>query len=102
MDVITKFTQEDIETREAIGVLVRDKDGRILILDHVKLDFFTVPIGKVKPGQDPIQTMIQEVREELGIHVTGFKELGGCVVNDNYDGVPVKIRTRIFEVLAYE
>lgn len=70
--------------------------------DHVKLDFFTVPIGKVKAGEDPEGVMLQELREELGIEVTEYKAVGACVGNYDYDGAIVRIRTHVFEVLAYE
>ena len=78
MEKITRFTQEDIETRDAIGIVVRDTQGKILIQDHVKLDFFTIPIGKLKSGEDMKAKVSEEMSEEHGIKVQECEKIGSC------------------------
>ena len=55
----------------ATGFLVRN--GKVLLLNHRKLEMWLPFGGHVDPGEDPIETLHREAREETGfeIEITG-------------------------------
>ena len=49
---IKKFNSEDLKDHIGLGAIFLSSDKKkILLLDHVKFNFFTIPIGKVKPEE---------------------------------------------------
>ena len=58
----------------SVSAIIRDKDGRVLLEDHVKNDAFTFPGGKVDPGETPEEAIRRECYEELGIEVVEMNE----------------------------
>jgi 8-oxo-dGTP diphosphatase len=60
------------EVEVAVGVLVRE-DGAFLLTSRppgkVYEGYWEFPGGKVEPGERPEETLIRELREELGIAV---------------------------------
>ena len=69
--------------------------------NHVKYDFWTIPIGKAKHDQNPLDGLREELLEECGILVNSSRNL--AVKNFVYvrDGHDVKLRAHLFEVLDY-
>ena len=49
------------------GFLVRD--GKVLLLRHRKLGMWLPFGGHVDPGEDPVQALLREAREETGFEV---------------------------------
>jgi ADP-ribose pyrophosphatase YjhB (NUDIX family) len=69
-----QYTEEDLQDFQSIGsVIIKDK--KILMMDHVKFNFWTVPIGKVKKDETVEEGLKVEVKEELNIDITKFKLL---------------------------
>ena len=81
----------------ARAVIIRD--GRIAMIHSLKYDYYKFPGGGIEPGEDPVQAMIRETREEAGLVVKPetVKEYGyvhriqrsdmdasECFVQDNY------------------
>ena len=61
---------EDMTNHHSIGCGILDlHKNKILILDHVKFDMLTIPVGKVKHNQTPFEGMCIEVKEETNIDV---------------------------------
>ena len=54
---------------------IHDVGQEILMLDHVKYNFWTIPIGKVEPNQTIEQGLKQEMIEELNITPTRIKKI---------------------------
>ena len=42
------YSEEDLRDHDAIGAVVKDSKGRILVQDHVTYGFWTIPVGKAK------------------------------------------------------
>ena len=41
--------------------------GRVLLIQHAKLGWWLPPGGHLEPGEDPVQAVLREVREEVGL-----------------------------------
>ena len=67
-----QYTPGDLEDFQAIGAIFI-KDKKILMMDHVKFNFWTVPIGKAEKNETPVQALKKEMKEELNIDVFKFK-----------------------------
>jgi 8-oxo-dGTP diphosphatase len=53
--------------RVAAGALIRDPQGRILIVKPSYKDGWDIPGGYVEPGESPAAACQRELREELGL-----------------------------------
>lgn len=73
------MTQDD--TIHLAGAVVRDGEGRVLLLHRVSPSQWEVPGGVVEPGEHPVEAAAREVREELGVgvDVEVEDEIGACV-----------------------
>lgn len=62
--------------------LVKDKDGRVLLQMRTKHDWlgWTLPGGHVEKGENLVQSVIREVKEETGLDIKDLKLVG---VNNN-------------------
>ena len=69
----------------ATGFLIRD--GKVLLLRHRKLDKWLPFGGHVDPGEDPVQALLREAREETGFEV---EIIGGApqIVADGVTALP--------------
>lgn len=45
------YTPEDIVNHHAVAAIIKNAAGEILMQEHVKYGFWTLPVGKVKDGQ---------------------------------------------------
>jgi mutator protein MutT len=61
------------------GCIIKDKDGRILLLHRntPKRTQWEIPGGKIDEGESPEETAVRELEEELGVQVKIDSELGG-------------------------
>lgn len=69
------YTPGDLVDHEGIAAVIRDAQGHILMQDHVKYGFWTIPVGKVEAGQSVYDALVQEVEEECGIRVLAAHQL---------------------------
>jgi ADP-ribose pyrophosphatase YjhB (NUDIX family) len=97
-----KYTPEDLNDHDATSVIIKDDKGRILMQDHIKYDFWTIPAGKVRPGQTIIEGVKEEVFEETNLKVIECKELVSKVYDYDRNGTVVKVNAHIFEILRSE
>jgi ADP-ribose pyrophosphatase YjhB (NUDIX family) len=54
----------------ASAVLIRDRDGRILLVEPAYKDYWELPGGAVEADESPYDAAVREVKEELGLSVT--------------------------------
>src|SRR4051812_49243504 len=55
------------QPRVAAGLLIRDGEGRVVMVRPTYKDGWDIPGGYVEPGERPAQAVEREVREELAI-----------------------------------
>ena len=96
------YNSEDLKDHDATSAIIKDDKGRILIQEHVKYGFWTIPIGKVRPGQAVIDGLKEEVFEETNLKVIDCKELISKVYDYDRNGTVVKVTAHVFEITEYE
>ena len=95
-----KYTSEDMSDHDAVAAVIKNNDVEILMQEHVKYGFWTIPLGKAKNDQSVDEGLKQELFEELDISITRYKEITGR--NYTYtDGRNIKVTAHIFEILSY-
>ena len=72
-------------TVEAAGGVVQGDDGRVLLVHRPRYDDWTLPKGKLDPGESFEQAALREVREETGLECTLGRELATTEYRDNKD-----------------
>jgi ADP-ribose pyrophosphatase YjhB (NUDIX family) len=95
------YNKEDIADHYGVAAVIKDGKGDILIQEHVKYGFWTIPVGKVKSGQNIIDGLKQEILEECGLQVLECKE----IIEKDYfyerNERNVKVASHLFEILKY-
>ena len=96
-----QYTPGDlVPEHDAIAaVIIQDK--KVLMLDHVKYSFWTIRIGKVDPGLTKEQGLKLELKEEVNIIPTKYKEIGSFVYHDVRHGKKVVITTYIYLIAKW-
>ncbi len=77
-----------------VGALVHDDDGRLLVVRRGRdpgRGLWSVPGGRVEPGETDAVAVEREVLEETGLHVTVGMRVG-TVLRDGPDGDVYDIR----------
>ena len=82
---------------EAAGGVLRDDDGRILLVHRPRYDDWTLPKGKLDPGETFEQAALREVHEETGLWCTLGPELATTEYRDN-KGRPKVVRYWLMSV----
>ena len=97
----TKYNNEDLVNHHGIGAIIYDDYGKVLMQDHVKFNFWTIPVGKIKENQSIIDALKEELMEECGIKITKFKEVRSFTKSYLRDNINVKVTQHIFEIEKY-
>jgi len=95
------FTDEDLIDHDAVAAVIRDEDRNVLMLQHAKWGFWSIPIGKAHSGQAPLEGLREEMREELGIEVRKASEIASAVVRYT-EGRDVLLRFHVYEIEEFE
>ena len=69
------------EVRAAGGV-VQSEDGRIAVVHRPRYDDWSLPKGKLDPGEDYEEAALREVREETGLECELGAELSSTSYHD--------------------
>lgn len=62
-----------------VGAVVHDRDGRLLVVRRAHdpdRGAWSVPGGRVEPGEDDATAVVREVLEETGLHVVAGRVAG--------------------------
>ena len=95
-----KFNEEDLQDFQAIGAIFI-KGNKILMLDHVKFNFWTVPIGKVPKGMTVEQGLKIEMKEELDVYVTKYELKDIWKRTFNWRGKKIKTENFLYLIHQY-
>lgn len=79
---------------ECVGAVVADRDGRFLMIQRGQepdMGRWSIPGGRVEPGESDTDAVAREVLEETGLEVR-VGPLVGSVRRDGPDGVVYAIR----------
>ncbi|MFC7217442.1 NUDIX domain-containing protein [Streptomyces polyrhachis] len=68
--------------REAVVAVLRRADGRLLMIERGPkarmAGYWGFPSGTVEPGEDQPETLVREMREELGVAVAPLRKVWQC------------------------
>jgi len=95
------YNQEDVKDHHGIAAVIKNERGEVLVQEHVKYGFWTIPVGKVKEDQSVLDGLKQEILEECNLIIEDCQEL---IVKDYFyerEGKNVKVISHLFEVLKY-
>ncbi len=84
-----RAVSEPTHVRAAGGVVV--SDGRIALIHRPKYDDWTLPKGKLDPGESWEEAALREVREEIGVPCRLLEELPSVAYRDSR-GRPKTVR----------
>jgi 8-oxo-dGTP pyrophosphatase MutT (NUDIX family) len=95
------YNSEDLEDHHGISAIIKDDKGNILMQKHVKYGFWTIPVGKAKSTQTPLEALKEEIKEECNIDIIKQKEIIYKEYEYLRNGIKVKVFSHLFEVLSY-
>lgn len=97
-----KYTQGDIVSHHGVSAVIKNEKEEILMQEHAKYGFWTIPIGKVEVDQDIEEGLKQEILEECNLTIEDFKELTNRNYSYKRNGKKVNVITHLFEVTSYK
>ena len=79
----------------SVSVVVRDEEGRVLLVRHAETGDWVTPGGALEPSEPPADAAVRETWEETGLHVR-LVRLAGV-----YGGSEYVVRYRNGDVNSY-
>jgi len=96
------YNSEDILDHHAISAVIKNRKDEILMQEHIKYGFWTIPVGKVKIGQSVEDGLKEEILEECNISIEEFKELKYKKYTYIRYGKKVKVIQHLYLILKYK
>lgn len=100
--MVKKYNAEDIVDHHGVAAVIKNDQDEVLMQDHVKFGFWTIPVGKVMAGDDIVAGLNQEILEECNITVLESKELTTKDYAYERDGKNVHVVSHLYEITKYE
>lgn len=95
------YNKEDLVDHHAAAAIIKNDKGEILMQEHTKLGFWTLPSGKIKPDQSIIEGIKEEVFEETNLNIEECKEISIKEYPYLREGKEVTVTQHIFNVTRY-
>ena len=79
---------------QCVGAVIKDEGGRLLLIlrgHEPGKGLWSIPGGKIEPGETDEQAVVREVREETGLTVSCGRLLGAAEL-PGADGVVIEVR----------
>ncbi|MFA5258661.1 MAG: NUDIX hydrolase [Candidatus Pacearchaeota archaeon] len=99
--VEVKYNSEDVCDHQGVAAIIKNSNGEILMQEHIKYGFWTIPVGKVNFGQSVEDGLKQEVFEECNIDIKKLKEIASRKYDYIRDGKNVAVEVHLFEIIEY-
>ena len=100
---MSKWNESDLRpSQNAVAICLMDNKNRILVMDHVKLNKWAVPVGKVDDGDTIEETFVKELYEELGITMLSSMYLGNYDKTYARDDVSISVTTHVVVCTNYK
>lgn len=95
------YNAEDLQDYDGIAAVIRNEKGEILMQEHVKFGFWTIPVGKVKKDQSIVEGLKQEVLEECDLEILEYVQMASGNYEYLREGINVKVAAHLFEITKY-
>jgi len=95
-----QYTPGDLTSHEGVSAVIMT-DDKVLMMDHVKYNMWTIPVGKVEIGQTIEEGLIQELKEEVNITPVKFKQIGKFKRGYMRKGKRVMVTNNIFRIFSW-
>lgn len=90
-----KLNKDDLKDHDAVGVVIL-KNNKVLMLDHIKFNMLTIPVGKGDDGESPEDAMIRETQEEIGIRLRSLKQIVHFKNQEVRNGITVHMNSYVY------
>ena len=95
-DIINKkLNKDDLKDHNAVGVVIM-KNNKVLMLDHIKFNMLTIPVGKGDGDESPEDAMIRETEEEIGIKLKKLKQIVYFKNDEVRNGITVHMNSYVY------
>lgn len=97
-------SKEDIADHNGVAAVIHhpSNPNKILMLNHVKYSFWTIPVGKCSFEENVCDGVCKEVFEETNISILKMNKLGSFIkVYERGPSVKTKIESFLFDVVEF-
>jgi ADP-ribose pyrophosphatase YjhB (NUDIX family) len=95
------YTSGDLVDHQGVSAVIKNSEGEILMQDHVKYGFWTIPVGKTEDGQTAIEAIKEEVFEECNLLIEDLREIAFKEIEYVREGKKVRVPTHVYEIISY-
>lgn len=99
--VLSRLNSEDMKSHLGVAAVIRNDKNEILIMDHVKFDCWTLPMGKVKEDETIEEGLKVELFEELDISIKEYELLTNEVRYYDRGEKEISVDCYVFEIRKY-
>jgi 8-oxo-dGTP diphosphatase len=95
-----KLNNNGVDSIYKVGALIFDDNSRVLVVRKVKpgQEKYIVPGGKAEGSEQPLQTLMRELREELGVELVDAEYFGRFHEIATFEQVPLLMDIYIAKV----
>jgi len=81
-------TREIVEHADCVAIIAIDADDNVLLVNQfrkpIEKELLEIPAGGIEPGEDPVDCVCRELREETGYLPRKVERLGGFYSTPGY------------------
>jgi len=81
-------TREVVEHPDCVAIVAIDTEDNVILVRQfrhaVAQELLEIPAGGIEPGEDPLQSALRELEEEIGYTAGRMEQLGGFYSSPGY------------------